>query len=432
MKSEMMHTMKFFSVLCCLIVLFLASDAYSQMTYAKKLLSDADTITIPSSDGGYVSFSPKIFGQPYGWVKKTNGLGQRVWENELYFEGDAFELSAMSETIDGGYVSVGGRLGSFGVTIKFAPTGEIQWKKKWISTDDSSFTFLRSVALNNGGFIAAGNGSSSGSPKYIVLAKFNSSGVAQSVSKITLPNVNLELNDFVAAPDGGFFLVSYIPDHKVSIIRLNGRTRILWSRLYEIQNFFDPRIASSPDNGAILTGVDNWGRLVLLRLNINGQVDWKKRHSLGWGIYSHKVNLASDGGYLISGTWSETLGVSMFLLKTDLVGESVFARALTSINSEASTAFSTPDGGFLFSGAVYESCCKYTYFFKLNSHGLVSGCNLLDSVTPTTDDFGEVQITPGQILRSSLSIAEDTLEGTTTPSQSQVLDICNSPLPGRE
>lgn len=438
MKFGMILKSKFFWVSYVLIVLLFSGEAYSQMTYAKQLLRDGDAITIPSRDGGYVSSAASAFGQTYGWVKKTNGLGQRVFENELYFENDEFELPAMSETTDGGYVSVGGNLGYFGVTIKFAPTGEIQWKKKWISTDGSNFSFLRSAALYNGGFVAAGNGSSSGSSKYIVLAKFNSSGVVQSASKITLPNDSLELTDFVAATDGGFFLVSYTSDHKVSVIRLDGRTRILWSRLYEI-NLSEPRIATSQDNGAVLTGVSGDGSLLLLRLNINGRIEWKKQLSFGT-IFSPKPTVASDDGYLITGTLSGPFFLYMFLVKTDLAGETVFAKHFPSASFPGwyygSSAFPTLDGGYLLTGTGEEDCretlCKSQFFFKLNSNGNVPGCDPFNSVEVSSDDYGEVNITIGQILRSSLSIAENVLEGTSTPSQTHVLNICISPLPSAE
>ena len=306
-----------FPVFIILILLLSAGMVYSETIFAEKIRvgnslggSLADPyLSIPTSDGGYVSVSAFPWFYTWGWIKKTNSSGKRVWENDLFFEKDEFHLSAISETNDGGYVAIGGGF-PFAVIIKFGPNGDIQWKRKWSATTDGSRVFFTgSVALSDGGFMAAGEAISglgtSGFKTYIALVRFNSSGEATAASKFTLPNVRLDIKDFVADPDGGFFLTCSTDEaiNRVLVIRLDGNTRVLWSRLFEIEKYFDPGITSTPDNGAVLSSSDeeNGGSLLLLKLLSNGQVEWKKRISFDKPIGFREVTLASDGGYLITG-----------------------------------------------------------------------------------------------------------------------------------
>jgi hypothetical protein len=336
MKSKTTYKIKSFSILCCLFVLFLTNNAYSQITYAKKIATNiSGIITIPSNEGGYLSAGESVF-----WMKKTDPFGQTTWEKRLSFEKDDFNISGITQTLDGGYVSVGGQFETwYGIAIKLGSSGDIQWMKKY-STDRDGISFSRGIALNNGGFIAAG---STYFPSSIVLVKFNSSGFAILASRLALFNVNLGLNDFVRAADGGFFLVGYTEDNRVLVIRINERTEILWSQLYEVENFFYPRIAATPDNGAIITGIDNYsdgGKLLLLKLTNDGQVEWKKRLSFSGGkIHFPSVNLASDSGYLITGrylTGTYNDEMKMFLLKTDSTGDFVFAKTFPKTQSSGS------------------------------------------------------------------------------------------------
>jgi hypothetical protein len=369
-----------------------------------------------------------------------------LWEKKLFFKGQEITyLEKISQTADGGYVLVG----AFGMIVKLSSKGEIEWAKSLqLTISKEDFIHFDNVsALHDGGFFLSGiyvhpeDNSGWNWRSAPIFVRINSSGKIVSASRFKHPEIS-GLNDYyqkmVATPDGGsFFARTGNSNHEnVTVIRSDNKGKIVWTNRYEIRNFSFQTIASTSDNGAILAGVraDSGKQALLLKLNSNGQIDWKEAVTFDNRIGISHLTPDIAGGYLITGTMATdrhfTTG-GPFLLKTNPAGKIVLSTMFNGSGiSYGTSIFSTPGNGLLLFGSYNDwipgSKAETMLLLKMNSEGTVPGCRLFASIKSTSRPLGDVAITNLKIAPSKLSLSATAFQGSITsqPSSSEVATEC--------
>ncbi len=441
MKPEMQR-IKFFSGICLLMVFFSAAQAYPQTTFAKRVTDAGHPhATTQCKDGGYVSFTfwRRVWSPDKSeiLVRKVNRSGGMVWEKKLRF--NAFNAYVypwgISQTTDGGYVLVGYP----GTVVKLKPNGDLQWAKRFQAPLQDGVDFWNVSPLEHGGFIVNGfnlhavDNSGWNWLKVPIFVKFNSQGKVVSASRFEHPQITENgyfSQKMVVAQDGGAFLTTTDVPDRVIVMRVDGLGNIVWNKDYEIRGF-SFEIASTSDNGAMLAG-SNWGtgQVVLLKLNSNGEIEWKERLAFKGYLDITNITQDADGGYLITGD-NTVPGrtAKSFVFKADPAGKVVFARIFGGMSYSASIFSISGKGSLVFGSAddwIPELNAETMVLLKLDSTGIVPGCGLFSSMRLFRNPSGDMKISTPKITRSGYSLAVTSVAGkiTSEPSRSQVSTEC--------
>ncbi len=202
--------------------------------------------------------------------------------------------------------------------------------------------------------------------------------------------------------DSGY-LFTTASSYKLNLIKTDKNGDTLWTVKYP--EFRYAAIQPTPDGGFILFGNDTANKITLIKTDQNGLPEWKKRYLIGGdSLYFfdyHSVKQLRDGGYILSGTFSNvpTFWTTeyIFLMKVSSTGDSLWYKKYSNVSMQASTAVQeTPDNGFIIGGNL-DSNGTNTHFngyvLKLNAAGDTlwtkvyggSGNQYFEAFEPTSD-----------------------------------------------
>jgi len=151
--------------------------------------------------------------------------------------------------------------------------------------------------------------------------------------------------------DGG-----YIVAGGSRLIKTGSEGQEEWSKTFGINIF---SASQTTDGGYIMTGMtelcnDSFHCIPIIKTDLEGQVEWEGFFEDGIYTSGFSVKQTDDGGYIISGSYSEGPGYvqqGAYLVKTDSQGYAVWKK----IFYQYGTAYhvqQTTDGGYIMSGSV--------------------------------------------------------------------------------
>ena len=300
-----------------------------------------------TSDGGFIftGFTTSSNGDVFGfhgsfdaWLVKVDGTGEIQWQRSLGGSADD-RGNAVQQTLDGGYILAGYTDSNNGDVsgvhgeqdmwvVKLDSVGEIQWQKCLGGTAAEMAFSIDQTA--DGGYVAAGYAESN--------------------------------NGDVSGIHG---------DADVWIVKLNGNGEIEWQKcLGGWGGDYSQHIEQTTDGGFLVVGYTfsnsadvsgNHGEedIWVLKLNINGDIEWQK--CLGGtdaerGISGQQTN---DGGYIVAGRASSNDGDvignngsgDMWAVKLDAGGALQWQKCMGgSSNDWGNSVVQTVDGGFIVAG----------------------------------------------------------------------------------
>ncbi len=228
---------------------------------------------------------------------------------------------------------VGGCLLLFAVcltSIAFAQTN-------WARTYGAGYAWGNSVQqTSDGGYIIAG------SRGVVYLVRTN----AQSDTLWTRAYgrvVGGQGSSVRQTADGGYILVCSYGD--VDLMKTDSRGDSLWTRSYEGSvDCVEP----TADGGYILAGgLDT--DFYLAKINAQGDTLWTRTYAHNHNQSADAVQLTADGGYIVAGrTDTGSATHHIYLLKTNALGDELWARACGDSVTEYSTSVQqTSDGGYV-------------------------------------------------------------------------------------
>jgi uncharacterized delta-60 repeat protein len=302
---------------------------------------------IQTSDGGYlvagytssnnVDVSGNNGGYDY-WIIKLNTNGEIEWQ-KCYGGSNNDEAHSVIQSSDGGYVvagysssndkNVSGNHGGYDYwVIKLSPNGELEWQKCY---GGNSSDYAKSITQTlDGGFLVAGytrsnNGDVSGNHGYTDywVLKLSSNGniewqkcyggireeeahsvIQSSDGKYIVAGYTFSNNGDVSGNHGGY-------DYWVIKLKISGD--IEWQKCYGGSSYDKAHsICPSSDGGCIIVGHSysqngdvsgNHGRYDywVIKLNTNGEIDWKKCYGGNEDEEAYSVIQTLDGGYAVAG-----------------------------------------------------------------------------------------------------------------------------------
>jgi hypothetical protein len=327
----------------------------------------------PTSDGGYIAsglgsqgFTQQIL------VVKVDAQGQLQWQRTFSLNNYGERAYGVIETSDGGYVVFGSaylpasydnrpwllKLDADGNTIWSSENGLTQQ----VAVDSA---IIRGFERSDGSLVLVGGANSFTSVQQPWVATASMTGTLQSLavypSLATGYGEGTYIEDITPTPDGGFVLVGGssppLPG-RAFLWKFDANLQPAWARIYDdilVRVAFGVEVAS--DGGYLLTGceVANCTDAVLVKTDDQGEVQWQRRYNLPLYNQGRDVIEQPGGGYLLLQTSVDAAGSTSYttdLLEIDAAGELIQVTPLQGgMRSTNLTRLRAVDGGFVAAGS---------------------------------------------------------------------------------
>jgi hypothetical protein len=393
-------------------------SASAGIQYTKTLGGANDHfIALPMQDGGFlVSGITKSFGT--GIPGKSNILWAKFnasW-NQVYgkvFGGTGDESGSAELTNDGGGIifgdtnSYGGASDKDLLVIKVNSSGNVQWSKVFhYATDDHDSNILEV----SGGFVfaATANGGHD-----ILVVKLNSSG---GIEWQKLYSGTEAKSVVIHETTGGYLLWGYVQRsgyNDLLVMKINSSGAIQWQKTYSAGGLDLANHGVLENSGGyVLSGnitnlISMTSKMLLMQLNSSGSIVWQKTYAIG-SYDGGGLQKTSDGGYLLSGDTSPSLGgnSNVFFLKMDSNFNIVWQRKFGGSGFENGGALEQ-GGKYYLSGTTASSEFGASisnmdiFGVILDSNGNFPGCQYISDISIT--------LANANLAESNLSLS------TTTP-----------------
>jgi uncharacterized delta-60 repeat protein len=394
----------FISISVLLIICFAnVSNAQSwAKTYGGTSDDSAHSVQ-QTSDGGYiVAGSTQSFGAGSQdvWVLKLDSSGTMQWQKTY---GGIYSDRAYSiqQTNDNGYI-VAGTTRSFGAGVndfwilKLDSSGTVQWQKTYGGTDHDDANSVQQTS--DGGYIVAGSTRSFGAGgRDSWLLKLDSSGTMQWQK--TYGGTDDDSTASVQQTNDNGYIVAGTTyselsfDYDIWVLRLDVNGTVQWQKTYSATNSdIIYSVQQTSDNGYIVAGStrsfgaggsDSW----LLKLDSSGTMQWQKTYGGTSDDRAHSVQQTSDGGYIVAGELHDHPSDS-WVLKLDSSGTVQWQKTYGHNYSDyANSVQQTSDGGYVVAGNIFVGVYDI-WLLKLESSGDIPECHIVGTsdalVTETT------------------------------------------------
>jgi hypothetical protein len=353
-------------------------------------LDDEGYRVFQTSDGGYIiAGTTNSFGAGESdiWLLKTDSQGDTLW-TKTYGGNDDEGIVCLNQTLDGGYI-LAARTSSFDTygksdiwVLRTDSLGDTLWTLV-CGTDASDYPAYVGERLE-GGYVVIGGALGSGSDIKVLFISLNSQGELEYVKEY-LGWVQCA-NKF---SDSLYLVVDY-----ADVLQLSSQGDSLWG-LWQATAWMTNWIEK--DNSAsdtfLFTGCEYQNELDVPDLFV-GSGDLFD--GSGWGIYyggpsTMEIGLCirstTDGGFIVVGEKEkEGSGYDLWLIKH---GSTSWAREFGGFNDDAGFCVdTTSDGGYIITGITrsYGAGGKDLWLIKTDSLGLVS-----IEEDPTIDPVGDFQ-----------------------------------------
>jgi hypothetical protein len=366
-----------------LIIYILSGITYAQpnVIWTKKFGQDTTARSLLlTNDGGYVTV-----GTLDGIINddvllyKMNSLGERQWTKTLGKANPYYEDGVhFTKTSDGGYVIVGnshkaGPINIFDtVLMKSDSLGDTLWTKTYDESEYDEAVMVKQA--HDGGYIILSKFSNNmGATSFPWLVKTDSLGNAiwQKSFDYSSTHEFAEAKSLLTTQDGGCLILvrmitlNFILESR--IIRTDALGDTLWTRRLQA-NRQGVSMKKTSDGGYIILG------------DRNSNIFWYKTDSLGnrlWALSFGQSNRDEEGadiqqlpdeGYIIVGNirnYSNPSEERVWLIRTDASGDVLWSNTYNDGGfHRASRIKSTPDGGYIILGYVYDGGYGYPGLMK--------------------------------------------------------------------
>ena len=298
-------------------------------------------------------------------------------------------MKSIQQTSDGGYI-VPGETYSFGQShgdvwvLKLDSNGDIQWQKTYyLGTGYINPTSIQQTIDN--GYVVAAYVDIINRRTDAWIIKLDSSGNIQW-QKTYGGSYDDSIVSVKQTQDGGYIAVgdSYsfgAGNYDIWVLKLNLNGNIQWQKTYGSDGWDTGYyVDQTSDGGYILAGqthsfaggYPNTFNMWILRLDSNGGIQWERIYGSNW-VSVNKIQQTTDSGFIISGTKPAGIGqYDIVVLKLDSSGNIQWQKAYGGTGYEyGGYVQQTSDGGYILAGTTsYSFTGSLDYWIaKLNSSG---------------------------------------------------------------
>jgi uncharacterized protein YqgV (UPF0045/DUF77 family) len=349
----------------------------AQVTFEKNMPGYAGHGCQQTSDGNYI-----IAGDAYNGSNglevaliKTDAYGDTLWRKFFGWTSYADEAYSVQETFDKGFI-ISGCKGSASTSlflIKTDSMGNMQWNKVFMPTLPSTWCYPDAFGMSvrqtaDSGFVVAGylqarlcNNTAVYCYGGLVL-KTDAAGNTQW-SKLFTPAGGMIFYD-IAQTVGGGYLVTGTFNNVLCVQKLGINGDSVSTGYWGLNGSFGSALAKKSNDtyaafGSVYNGTTSDFVIYSVDTSCNllsSKVVMPSFSNSGYGRRFVKTN---DGGYIFTSG-----GAANFLVRTDSNGDTLWTRNYSGAGRAVNLA---ADGGFIISGAASNSI----YFVKTDSNGLV-------------------------------------------------------------
>jgi len=288
-----------------------------------------------TNDGGYVFVGFK--GSQDAFITKTDAFGNKEWSQTFGITGtNERTFNAVQQVADGGYIIVGSfqmsnEGPSDGWVVKTDASGTEEWSKTYgWSNGGESFSDINLTP--DGGYIIAGYtfsvGAGSGD---MYLVKIDASGNEEWYK--TFGGTGSEIattGSLQLTADGGYIFGSHHIDDGSYIVKTDSSGNMEWDQTFNSNRDLLTSIQLASDGGYYLTGqsvIDNNGDIFLRKIDSSGSTEWLQTYGGEKSEWAQSAMITSDGGLVIIG-YTNSFGppsyYNMYLIKVDSQGNQEF------------------------------------------------------------------------------------------------------------
>lgn len=312
---------------------------------------------------------------------------------------------------------------------KYNSAGTLQWSRKLggnASTANVTYSYQGGAADSSGNVYVVG--SSGGTSKFGILAKYNTSGTIQWQRQITNPGgstLNINFAGVTADASGnvyisGQFYVS-ASNYSTAVSKYNSSGTIQWNTIlpYAVSNNYTALVAVDGSGNVYVLSNAASTSIYLVKLNSSGVIQWQTSIVAGGGsILAYGLAADSSGNVYVTG-YQSLAPQATFVQKYNTSGTLQWQRQL----SGAGTTYNVIGYGISVdsSGNVYVSCqtspssgaYSNTAFIKYNSSGTLQWQRQLTNSTSTVTAtiYGSSLDASGNLLFAGTSAANATSTG---------------------
>ncbi len=283
------------------------------------------------------------------WVKTFGGSAWDEGRSITATEDGGFLLTGLSQSHDGDFSSLN-KGASDVVVVKLNQHGDVQWKKTF---GGSGYDEGYSIAVTpDGGCLLTG----------------------------TTPSNDGDFNGMNKHVDG-------FEKNEIFVIRLDQRGNVQWKRTYGGFCWDVGRsVTSTSDGGCVLTGnipcssgdfegMNKGGDdMFIMKLDRDGDVQWKKTYGGKGGDYSYSITSTRDGGFVLTGETSSNDGdfgginkskTGILVIRLDSLGDVMWKKVFGGSNANRGNSISmTSDGGYILTGWTNSNDGDFTGMSK--------------------------------------------------------------------
>lgn len=311
-----------------------------------------------------------------------------------------FEVDLTSE---GGYLLAGevdlptGAIRHYLRLVKTDQLGNVDWQHTYSEGDVISEEIHIVKELTNQDIIVVS--SKSGSPHF---RKIDALG--NTIWEKTYENDTTHIiQTGIVCSDGNYLLACYSwggPAIFFSLLKFDVEGNLIWKKYHTLSGGGNPQaISETSDGGFIATGpLDS--KVGLIKISPGGDLDWTKNYEFSTFDNGYTVKQTPDGGYIVGGI---TTGISNnlpLIFKTDSLGNGEWTKTLTgNALHQISNIILKPDGNYIAVGALHG-------FWGFSQNGFIIELDNLgeevwsENFTPLNQQISSIKPTPdgGYIL----------------------------------
>jgi len=352
-----------------------------------------------SSDGGFIVVGEtSSFGLNSDvWILKLDVNGNIAWQKT--YDGDGVDIAhSMQQTLDGGFI-VAGETSSSGQNtdvwiLKLDVNGNIAWQKTY--GGDGADIAHSIQQTTEGGFIVAGETSSFGAETDVWILKMDANGNIAWEKRYGGSGEDIA-HSIQQTSDGGYIIAGESNsfgggDKDIWVLRLTSAGAIQWQKTYGTNTSEDSAysVQQTSDGGFIVAGETIAGRpdVWVLKLDANGAIQWQKTYGGANDDAAKSIQQTSDGGYILAGVTSSFAHFfgDMWLIKLDASGTIQWEKTYGgNVSNSADSIRQTYDGGYIVAGTTTSFPGNSNYWvLKLDGTGDVgTGCAVIGTSNAT-------------------------------------------------
>ena len=293
----------------------------------------------------------------------------------------------VQQTMDGGYI-VTGRTRSFSANvydvylIKTDNLGDTLWTKTYDRRDIDQGRSVRQTS--DGGYIIAGFCTNVGAYSDVYLIRTDSLGDTLW-TRTYGTNANESSHCVQITRDGGFIICGYTESFgaglfDIFLLKTDASGHPSWFRTYGGPGIdYGVFVEQTTDGGYIITGYGSPSiggyDVYLIRTDSLGNMLWQRTFGGSWNDIGRCVRQTDDGGFIVAGNTkldSPADSTDVYLIKTDANGDTLWTRTYGGVgHDEGYSVDLTSDGGYIVSGFYEPSPGSLTdlYLIKTDSSG---------------------------------------------------------------